>query len=203
MRTIVYGLPLAVVLLLPSAARAQSATSWGISTGVNMSNFTGPETNSKVGYTLGISVHKPINALWSFVGAGQLATKGSTNSTGPVDATISLTYFEMPLLLRATGQRAGTKPYFEFGPSVALKVKCEINAEVNDISVSGDCDAGDNDDPIKSLDIGVAGGAGVEWNLRGRPMTLGVRYTRGVSNLSDSGNRKNTNLQALVGLRLR
>jgi hypothetical protein len=94
------------------------------------------------------------------------------------------------------------KPFIEFGASPAFKVSCKVKAEGSGVVFSSNSDV-DGAGKINSFDVGLAGGAGIEWTMMSRPWTLGARYTMGMMKIDDNSDGKNTNIQVLLGFRFR
>jgi hypothetical protein len=142
--------------------------------------------------------------MWTFVGEGHWTMKGVKGKDSGVDLSAKLTYFEVPVLLRGMSATGGVKPFVEFGPVIAFKLSCDIEAKSGTTSFNTDCDAVGG--KVKTTDYGLLGGAGLEWTAMGRPWTLSARYNLGLQNLNDEGSdtdAKNRNIQFLLGFRFR
>ncbi len=211
MRTRVVSLLSILALAMPAAARAQVPLphpSFGFVGALNLSNFGGSDAtgfDNKVGFSVGGFVRIPMSSMWSFQPELEYATKGAKttdNSTGtPATATLDLSYLEMPLLFRvAAPSTPAGRLFAEFGPAVAAKLDCTVSVSSGGLSASTSCaNFGGN---IKSLDIGAMVGAGYEFPMGSRALSVGVRYNYGLTEISSASNTKNRNLQFVLGLNM-
>jgi opacity protein-like surface antigen len=78
------------------------------------------------------------------------------------------------------------------GPYVGLKIGCKFKVSGSGISAEVDCDNPDVDLGIRSTDFGVAFGAGVEMPMGSGLLTLGARYSMGLSDLVTDVKMKNS-----------
>jgi hypothetical protein len=199
-------MPAVAILLAPLAAHSQagSAWNWGLIGGVNLSTITGGDEGSdtKMGFVGGLTAQMRINSQWSFNAEGHYSMKGAKSSDGGSTATFSLDYLEVPLLFRGMTSSGEMRPFVEFGAAPAYKLRCKAEAEGGGVSISGDCDDDQNFE-INGFDLGLVGGAGIEFTAMGRPWTLGGRYTWGMMKLNDDSDGKNANIQVLLGFRFR
>lgn len=192
----------ALVLGLPQYCSAQGL-SLGIKGGMNMSNFTGdsltnPENLTGIiigGYaTIGLL---PNIAIQPEVLYSQKGCKESGDFLGtPIELTTRINYLEIPVLAKISFG-AIVKPYILAGPYFATKVGATQEITISGVSVSGDVD-----DFVKSSDMGLTFGAGVQTPVK---LSLEARYSMGLSSIDDSDwnlDIKNTNISLLVGFAL-
>lgn len=155
--------------------------------GFDVATFVGPGTNERyVNYSpsLGISVAVDIGFRLSEYIAVQtdlmLTVKGPHSATNGMDfGTYSMTYFELPLLVRGTLPTTGRIEYYAtLGPALSFLLDADI--DLNDGS-HFDLDS------YELLDIGVLMGAGAALELGEKgALTLDLRYNRGLLNFSQS-----------------
>jgi hypothetical protein len=202
-------LPAVAVMLSPLAAEAQgtgAAWSWGLMGGINLSNLNSESEDDiemRMGYDIGLTAQKKINATWSFNTGAHWTTKGAKGTDSGTEFEIKLNYIEVPLLFRWTSESGDMKPFIEVGGAAGFNMGCEIEGSGGGVTVTADCDE-DPDSEVKTLDMGLVGGAGLEFMGMGRPWTLGVRYNWGVTKINDSSDApKNSNIQFLLGFRFR
>ena len=200
----------AVFVVLPATAVAQQI---GVKAGVNSASLTpeedeDPDDSRRVG---------PIGGIWfralqrdrlSFQAEGLFSEKGvkfrfpfvgPQGETG--DADVRIRYFEMPLLARADfGEPAATTRVFVVGGlAPAFKLSARSRLEV-----AGETHIRDADEDFYAWDLGLVGGAGVEF---GRAL-IEARYTHGVRhiNTDDNGDEdriKNRVFSIMAGFRFR
>jgi hypothetical protein len=192
----------AMVFGLPQYCSAQGL-SLGIKGGMNMSNFTGdsltnPESLTGIaigGYaTIGLL---PNIAIQPEVFYSQKGCKESGDYLGtPIELTTRINYLEIPVLAKISFG-AIVKPYILAGPYFATMIGATQEVTVSGVSVSGDID-----DFVKSSDMGLTFGAGVQTPVK---LSLEARYSMGLNSIDDSGwdiDIKNSNISLLVGFAL-
>jgi hypothetical protein len=196
-------IPALAIALVPFAAQAQSAEwpwKWGVIGGINLSNITRENaTDTKLDFDAGLTLQKPMTAIWSFNIEAHYSMKGIKWTEAGTTRTLSLDYIDMPILFRAGKSTGDVKPFIEFGATPALNVSCKVKAEDGTTNLFNEC----SNSKITTADVGLVGGAGFEINALGRPWTIGSRYTLGMVNVNDQGAGKNTNVQFLLGMRFR
>ena len=209
MRTRVVALLSVLALSMPAAARAQLPLphpSFGFVGALNLSNFGGSDAtgfDNRVGFSVGGFVRIPMSPMWSFQPELEYAAKGAKttdNSSGtPATATLDLNYLEMPLLFRvAAPSTPAGRLFAEVGPAIAVKLDCTVSVSSGGLSASTSCNNFGGD--VKSFDVGGMIGAGYEFPMGSRALSLGVRYNYGLMELSSASNTKNRNLQFVAGL---
>jgi hypothetical protein len=194
---------LSVIALLGSGAdaNAQDVTG-GVKGGVNFAtlNFDpDPEVDfdSRTGIVVGGFVTFPVGAHFAVQPEVLYSQKGAQSTFLGADVKIKIDYVETPILLKySTSGSGGTSFYVFGGPSLGFKVAAESTA-----SFSGETEEDDISEDIKSFDVGVVFGAGVQL---GR-FSVDGRYTLGFTNISeeDVDEMKATNraVAILAGLR--
>jgi hypothetical protein len=206
---------LAVAALLAVAASsdlgAQAAAPvaprfrFGITAGLNFANMSElDDSDMRTGFIIGGHLVMPFGPTFAFqpeVLYSQKGAKGTTvdeESGEEIDIELKHDYVEIPLLLRMTIVPAsgGVRPYLLLGPSIGLSMSCEIEGEANGVSVGIDCD--ELVEP-SSVDVGAALGGGIEFPVGTRAMSLGVRYTLGLSEVFEEDESKNRVLAILAG----
>jgi hypothetical protein len=185
------------------AAQAPAAVTprVGIVGGINLASLSDAGgTSNRTGFVGGVMLSLPVSGNFAFQPEVEYSMKGAASNSSDASAAAKINYVEVPLLLRldipASG---GVKPFVLAGPTVALKVSCDVEAESGGTSVSFSCDelARELGSPgstvsFASTDVGVAVGGGLAFDVGGRALTLGVRYEMGfvsISSQSDSKNR--------------
>ena len=186
----------------------------GAEGGVAISNFVGSDANDSKNRTgayggLTFILQKNESAVGFQTGA-LWVQKGTKFDDDEFAGSINLDYLEVPLLLRiGVPISAGFSPTLLVGGSLAWRIRCRVEANVAGIDASTDCNGNnqfDIDPGIRRFDGGLS--AGVEF-----PITMGgryifvpsVRYTRGLTSLSDADGTdiKNSSIQIGLGIRFR
>ncbi len=195
-----------MVAVVPEKSLAQIQL--GAKAGFAVANFVDdPDTEfeSKVNFTGGFTFNSELNRNVSLQPEVLYVVKGAKTQAVidevPLNLSFSVTYIEVPLLLRySMNPRSDITPVFLAGGAASWN----INSRVKFGIVGGDTEFSDADDSIKALDFGVVVAAGVDikWDLR--RITLEARYTRGLTNLVDDQDdpKRNTAIAVTAGIRL-
>lgn len=168
--------------------------SFGAAAGFSMSNLSGDTVqewedlygamDSKTGITAGGFILYRINRSIAVQPGVYYMQKGGTISgtiSGmPVEAAFNLSYLEIPVLVNVYFSIPGPlNPFITAGPVVALKAGAE-----SEITFMGETTTETMDD-VKGTDFGLAFGSGLEFNLGPGTLQALVRYTTGLTNISD------------------
>jgi hypothetical protein len=184
--------------------------SFGAAAGVSMSNLSGDTVqewedlygtmDSKTAITAGGFILYRINRSIAVQPGVYYMQKGGTISgtiSGmPVEAAFNLSYLEIPVLVNVYFSIPGPlNPFITAGPVVALKAGAE-----SEITFMGETTTETMDD-VKGTDFGLAFGSGLEFNLGPGTLQALVRYTTGLTNISDEPETeiKNGTFAVLVG----
>lgn len=133
---------------------------------------------SRTGFAAGLGIGPATRNGLSFNPEALYITKGIKEDGG--DGEVKISYIEVPVLFRyGFGQGAAAKPFVTAGPSFAYQLSCKQKAEGD----SQDCDSGEDGADIKSFDVGLMFGAGIQLNR----LTVSGRYDLGLSNIEDNG----------------
>jgi len=116
----------------------------------------------------------------------------------PIRATFDLTYLEIPILALYRFDTPGRlQPVFYAGPAMAFK----LDARVSFRAKSGGPEFQEEDDTVRSQDLGLIFGTGVEFDVGGERLTVGLRATMGLSNAREAEPAlHNTALTLLFGV---
>lgn len=184
--------------------------SFGAAAGVSMSNLSGDTVqewedlygtmDSKTAITAGGFILYRINRSITVQPGVYYMQKGGaisgTISGMPVEAAFNLSYLEIPVLVNVYFSiPSPLKPFITAGPVVALKASAE-----SEITFMGETTTETMDD-VKGTDFGLAFGSGVEFHLGPGTLQALVRYTTGLTNISDEPETeiKNGTFAVLVG----
>lgn len=180
-------LPAGAAVAQPSPAPAPaSRPRFGLVAGMNFAtlDFDDPSTDelveTKVGLAVGGVAQFPFSPVMSFESGALLSQKGARydlDGLGGGEASVDLTYLEVPVLLRFHVPTAGSmRPMFGVGGAVGflLSAKAKFEGDTEDI-----------EDDTSNVDVGLAVGAGLEFSLGGAAAIVEGRYTHGLSNIAE------------------
>lgn len=194
------------LIALPFAASAQEGVSLGVKGGLNFSNFGGDASDndlikSATGFHAGAwAAIKPSDMFgvqFELLYSQQGAVTESNIAGSLQDIESNLNYVQIPILLKYYPIKMLS---IQLGPQFGILTQAE--------SQVGDRET-DIKDSVKSADIGIVGGAALEFGSR---FQAGVRYNYGLSNTSEevsiggitvsSGDLPNRVFQIFVGISL-
>jgi hypothetical protein len=190
MRTVRWAVLVAVVAMVAraGAARAQMVHDWGITAGLNIAKFGGPDAgnaSNRYDFMLGLSHLHSLTPTFGLQPELLYSRQGSKITENGTEATVKLSYIEVPVLAKFSFPMSGSgpndaKPAIYVGPYAAFKISCDIEGTDSGVTVSGDCDKFDI--KAKSYDFGLVGGAGVDFGA----LNVFARYSFGLVKLDDS-----------------
>lgn len=178
-----------IVLSTFAVATTQAQTTLSVRAGASIATLGGDDVTdaeSRTGMNVGAALTFGVSeSLGVQIGAGY-AQKGATSTADGTDITFKLDYIEIPVLLSLGIPTTGSvSPRFYLGPAFSVEAGCEVEGTEQGVTVTVDC--GDFGAPVKSIDIGAMGGAGLSFvtgaNLS---VTLDVLYNLGLSTIDDT-----------------
>lgn len=189
---------LALAMLLGASnlfAQTTGLIGKGIKVGLNLTNITGSDapdkTSMKIGFVGGGYITYAFSDLFAIQPEVLYAMKGyKYDYTNPItDATetfsVKLNYIEIPVLgkvLLSGGEKF--KPNFYAGPAFGFL----MSAKNEDIDIK---------DNLKSMDIGLIGGAGADYLMGTSKITFDIRYEVGLTKLDDTAAKAKINNSAI------
>jgi outer membrane protein with beta-barrel domain len=190
------SITISAAALAQGTPAARPAPRLGLLAGLNLSTVGGDDVDDAEGRTGGIFggyVSLGIGRSWAIQPEVLFSMKGATDNSGGDETTLKVNYIEVPLLLRLNIPTAGSvDPHVYAGPSFAYRASCKLSGQNAGVSASIDCDdldelAGEDIVDIAKMDWGLALGGGLGFDLAGRALNLGVRYTLGLKEISNGG----------------
>jgi outer membrane protein with beta-barrel domain len=193
-----------VFLILPPAALGQEV---GVKGGVNFASLTPEEggdvdTSQRLGPVGGVWVRLPFTHV-AFQAEGLFSEKGvkfKAPGSGLDELDLRVRYIEIPLLARVDFGASGSaaRPFVLGGAAPAFKLSTRAKAVAD-----GQEQSREIDDQIHSVDVGLVGGAGLQF---GRAL-IEVRYTYGLRHINTDDNGegdriKNRVVSVMLGVRL-
>jgi hypothetical protein len=177
------GIVLALVLVCGGTAFAQQPAAFGVKAGVNFANlnFEGEDADvnfdRRTGLVAGLFVVVPSNSPFALQAEALYSQKGAQIEEGGFTSKVRLNVLEVPVLARfSTPASSGASFHVFGGPSLGFK----LSAEAVD-SFEGEEETTDLDDDVKSFDLGLVLGAGVEF---GR-LVIDGRYSWGLTDINN------------------
>jgi len=203
------GLPiLALLFSLWVSPLAGQNIELGARAGVSVTNFVGDKDTDfeakwafvggfPLAYRVNRSITMILEILYAVKGAEQLAVIND----GPAEVRTAVTYLEFPLLGKyLLAPRRSWSPIVTIGPVMSWKLdaRSRYNRPGSDFVQT------EIEDDVRSQDFGIAVGTGVDFSWGLRRLTLELRYTRGLSDLTKATDDPKRNgavaLTAGVGL---
>lgn len=188
-----------VLMLFAAYACAQDAPlakgiiGKGIKAGVTLGNFAGADADGlgetkkmSLGFGGGGFITYGFTPMFAIQPEVLFMTKGVKYEEDGGDGTdkFKLSYIEVPVLLKVMPQMQGNvKPNFFAGPFVGFLMSAKDKAEGwTDAEDNGDFDIKDD---MKSIEFGLAVGAGVDFGMGKGKVTLDARYDLGLSKITN------------------
>lgn len=178
------------VILLLTCINAKAQTHVGIKGGVNFSNVTNINGDTKVSGQGGLFVHNVLNKSWCIQPELLYSAQGEKDFTeNGVKNNLNLNYIQLPVMFQYNATR---KFYLEAGPQAGYLVSAKREGP-NDNKTS----VRDN---YKKFDFGVNAGVGVNAT---KNIGIFARYNLGLMDIakSDDVNRKNRNFAVGAAIR--
>ena len=192
------------VAFIPSVALAQKAgdITIGVMAGANWATVSQDPQSSdvdfgyKVGFVGGSFLGYQVNDVFSIepqVLYSQKGTKATgTGSNSSLEGSVRINYVAIPVLLKFWFPMAGSQvtPFIFAGPEVAFKVGCTAEGAILAVTGSEDCDKTNGEIKLKSTDVGLTGGGGIQFRAGAQVVRLDARYTYGLMDINDSGDSR-------------
>jgi Outer membrane protein beta-barrel domain len=202
--------------LAAGSAAAQRGPAAGAEVGYSRADLIGANADiveSKRGAITGVYLHFPVSPvvairpelLFSLRGGRTLVGIAGTDDFADLD--MELAYLELPLLARLVWPRGQVRPAVFGGPSVAVRIGCDIVLVLPDSVTRSTC--GEEEDTpgfvnvsqVRTWDVGWVAGAAVELYLPRTTLSLQGRYTEGLRSVLETGvDLKNRAAAVLFGL---
>ncbi|MFA5780064.1 MAG: porin family protein [Elusimicrobiota bacterium] len=179
-----------VALFIVSSVIYAKEIKGGVKAGINIANWSGDDVEkedkkSRVGIVAGGFVTIPLNDQFSLQPELLLSMKGVKYEGSfmgeSYESTVKLTYIEIPVLAKLNIPSEGSvKPNVFLGPSIGMKASAKSEFVFGGVSEESDLE------DVKSLDLGLAIGGGVDIDAGAGKVTLDARYTMGLTSINDS-----------------
>lgn len=193
---------LAVIAAFNSHAFSQTSIGLGLEGGINIANMNmTPDFNSstRTGLMVGGFVDIGVSRVIAIRPGLRYVMKGFSATQNGLTLTEKLSYFELPVLLKATIPLDKVKPYFVAGPTLGVRVSA--SEEVTDgVQVQ----TGDAGQIFESIDFGLYFGSGMEFRVASNTdIFAGFGYSLGLTNISKQTTfeSKNYGIQITAGVK--
>ncbi len=178
-----------VTCLFAGSAQAQNGAGpldFGLTGGINISTLGGSDVedaDNLTGFMAGVSLVIPVSQIFAIQPELLYSRKGAKASSGGFTEEIRLAYIDIPVLARIPfGTNPAMRPVLFAGPAIGFNVGCEVELSGGGLDEKADCDDQDVDIDVKSVEVSLIGGAGLDFNNFG----IFARYQHGVTSIDDS-----------------
>lgn len=162
--------------------------------------------DSKTGFTVGGFASFGLSPLFDIQPEVLYVQRGGEQEAAGVEGRLKLNYVEVPVLAKLNFPVEGAtpvKPHVYAGPSIALELSCDIEAESGGQSAEVACDDSSVGLETKSFDLGLVFGGGVGFALGPGMLTLDGRYVLGMTDINDVAgstlDARNRTFQVMAG----
>jgi hypothetical protein len=192
------------VAFIPSATLAQRAgdITIGVMAGANWATVNqDPQSGDvdfgyKAGFVGGGFLGYQVNDVFSIEPQVLYSQKGSkvtgTGSNSSLEGGVRISYIAIPVLLKFWFPMEGSQvtPFLLAGPEFAFKVSCTAEGAILAVTGSEDCDQTNGEIKLKTTDVGLSGGGGIQFRAGAQVVRLDARYTYGLMDINDSGDSR-------------
>jgi hypothetical protein len=161
----------------------------GAKGGLNIANIDTDEpdfdSSTRTGIVAGAFVSFGLTDMFYLQPEVLFSQKGFSQEESGADLTAELDYFQIPVLLKAVFpiEDSPIRPGVYAGGAISFESSCEVSGEMDGVSVSADCDAGDLELEREKTDFGVVFGAEVQYDAGSFTILLDGRYDLGLRDL--------------------
>jgi hypothetical protein len=175
--------------------------------GIDFADLGGDVEDSKIktGFSAGVFFGVDLGTMFRLGIDGQYVQKGAKGDDVDIDELkINLDYLEFMVPFSVVVPTEGSvTPRFFAGPAIAFESSCKLEATVDGIDRSIDCDDEDIGLATKSIDLGLFFGLGVDVALGTGAFSFDLLYNLGLSDINDveglDESLKNKNIQFTIG----
>jgi hypothetical protein len=187
---------LAAIGWTPSLAQSNPAWTprFGITGGANLATLTGSgfeKPSNRTGFAAGLMAVLPVAPSFAIQPELMFTMKGNSDSGG----TTKINYVELPVLARFEAPAFGrVKPFVYGGPGFAYRTSCAFEGSELSLTCDSAQTIGRRASPgvnYRRTDVDGIIGGGLAFEVRGRTMTVGVRYDVGFVKFLSDGDMKN------------
>ncbi len=159
--------------------------------GLNIANLGGDDADelvgqsldSKTGFNVGIFFMYQFSNMFAIQPEAYYSMKGATYKESGGELTVTLDYFEVPLLLKLIIPLEGSniRPSIFAGPAIGFNTTSKIKVEFD-----GESEEVDMKDDTKSTDFSLVFGGGIGFMVGKNELGVDIRYILGLSTIDNS-----------------
>jgi hypothetical protein len=163
----------------------------GPKAGINIANLGGDDADelvgesldSKTGFGGGIFFMYQFSNMFAIQPEAYYSMKGATYKEGGGELTITLDYFEVPLLLKLIIPIEGSniRPSIFAGPAIGFNTTAKLKVEFD-----GESEEEDLKDDTESTDFSLVFGGGIGFMVGKNELGVDIRYILGLSTIDNS-----------------
>jgi opacity protein-like surface antigen len=194
------------LLALCTVAPASAQVNLGVCGGLNLASCDidpsegALETSNLTGFGFGGVLDYSMNGCIALHLEPMYLQKGTKADWDVFELEDKLAYLEVPVMLKYSFGTREIRPYVIAGPTIGYLLSAK--GKVTGGGYSGEEDIKDE---TKSLDFGLAFGAGVSVPVSNHPIFLEARYAMGLTNINDDPDDPDTDvktkgIQILAGI---
>jgi hypothetical protein len=166
----------ALCIVLPVSAQVHL----GVLGGLNLANVSGDtddeaDWQSSTFFGFGVVLDYALDEYITLHFEPMYLQKGAEINEEGYDAKLTLTYLEVPVMLRYVLGTNKNKPYIMGGPTIGFNQSAHYKDDDDDENVKDD---------IKGVDFGLGFGGGISLPMDNNLIFVEARYTLGVTNIS-------------------
>lgn len=174
----------------PQPVQAQNVLGFGVGASIaKVGGDIGDDLDeSRVGITASASITFPLSGnLGLQIGAGYTEKGGEGDIDGGT-GTLRLDYIDVPVLLRLGIPSAGPLAAHGYlGAALGFESKCEVEGSEGGVSFTVDCDTFEGEFERKSVDVGLVGGLGIDYEIGAQmSLVLDLLYNLGLTDVHDT-----------------
>jgi hypothetical protein len=183
MKKFTFGLMLAAVALFAASPLFAEGMMFGVKGGVNMANLSGDDvsnTKSRTVFMGGAFMSYNISEIFAIQPELLYAMKGAAADIPDFDASLNLSYIEIPILFKVNLPTEGKiKPSLYAGPSIGFLMSAEADSAGTTMDIK---------DYAKSTDYGIIAGGSLGYQMgNGGLLFLEARYEIGLTSIAEKG----------------
>lgn len=190
MRKLMIAGALAITLGLAGAQQAKAQDMVGAKAGLVSANLDDSGADARTSFGFGAFARFPVGDAWTMQPEVLYMPKGFTTEQEGVDATWSLNYIQVPVLVQYHFPVEGSvAPRLFAGPALAVEAGCDISGSDGGTSASIACSDFDEfglDLETKSFEYGLVFGGGIDFAAGSATVTLDGRYDMGLSDVLEA-----------------
>ncbi len=170
----------------------------GVKGGVNLASQhtdgSDSSLDARTGLVAGAFWTLPLTSWLGVQVEGLYSMKGARVNFEGVKSTLQLDYFEVPVLARVPFGGGHRRYFVAGGPSLGLRLRARTRTKF-----SGATEDIDVADQVERLDVGIAGGGGVELGS----LVIDARYTYGLTDIDkdEAAKTRNRAIAVTAGFR--